>query len=60
MIGVGSSPIDMAFSNGSEFLYSLNGGTNTITGYRTMEDDSLQPVETESGIPARSNGLAAR
>ena len=60
MTGVGSSPIDMVFSNGSEFLYSLNGGTNTITGYRTMEDGSLQPVETEGGIPAGSNGLAAR
>jgi 6-phosphogluconolactonase (cycloisomerase 2 family) len=58
--GAGSSPIDMAVSNNSQYLYALSGGTNTITAFRINNGHGgLSSIETESGIPAGTVGLAA-
>jgi 6-phosphogluconolactonase (cycloisomerase 2 family) len=58
--GMGSSPIDLALTRDGRFLYALNGGSNTITGYRVRANGSLAPVELMAGLPAGTNGLAAR
>ncbi len=58
--GAGSKPIDMALSRGSRFLYSLNSGNGTISGFRVNANGSLSPVPALSGIPAGANGLVAQ
>ena len=56
----GSAPTDMALSNNSRFLYVRNGGNGTISGFRLNADGSLTPVSTVSGLPAGTQGIAAR
>ncbi len=51
--------IDMALSENSKFLYSLNAGVNTIEGFRVNQDGSLTSI-TNVSIPAGSDGLASR
>ena len=58
--GSGSKPIDLALSRDSRFLYSLNSGNGTLSGFRISANGSLQALPTVSGIPAGANGLAAR
>jgi 6-phosphogluconolactonase len=60
-LGAGSTPIDMALSNNSRFLYVLNAGAHTIGIFRVnIENGGLTPLGAVSGIPAGANGLAAR
>ena len=50
----------MALSKNSKFLYNLNSGSHTITGFRVnVIDGSLTPVTTVGGLPVGANGLAA-
>ncbi len=58
--GSGSTPTDMAFSNNSRFLYVRNGGNGTISGFRVGADGSLSPVTNIGGLPAGTQGIAAR
>ncbi len=58
--GDGSKPIDMAISNNSQFLYCLNSGNQTISVFRINNGHgNLYPIQTVSGLPAGSAGLAA-
>jgi 6-phosphogluconolactonase len=54
-----AGPIDAALSRNSKFLYVLNGGGNSIDGFRVGGDGDLTSVQTVSGLPAGANGLAA-
>ncbi len=58
--GAGSTPTDMDLSNNGQFLYIRNGGNGTISGFHVEADGSLTPVTTVSGLPAGSQGIAAR
>jgi 6-phosphogluconolactonase (cycloisomerase 2 family) len=58
--GAGSRPIDMALSVNSRYLYTLNGGNNTISAFRVGRNGSLHPLPGVSSLPATANGLAAR
>jgi 6-phosphogluconolactonase len=58
--GPGSAPTDMALSPGSRFLYVRTGGNGTVTGFRVEANGSLTPIGTAGGVPASSQGLAAR
>lgn len=58
--GDGSSPIDMALSRDGRFLYTLNAGTGTISAFHARADGGLVPLGETTGLPAGSNGLAAR
>jgi len=58
--GAGSHPVDLAQSNDGRFLYSLNNGNGTITGFRVEHDGSLQPVTVVNGIATSGAGLAGR
>ncbi len=58
--GSGSAPTDMALSNNSRFLYVRNGGDGTVKGFRIGADGSLTPITTVSGLPAGTQGIAAR
>ena len=58
--GAGSSPIDMALSRNGRFLFALNSGTGTLAAFGVRANGSLAPRRGLTGIPAGSNGLAAR
>ena len=58
--GDGSHPVDMAQSRDGRFLYSLNNGNGTITGFGVKPDGSLIPATVVNGIPTSAAGLAGR
>jgi len=59
MTGAGSSPLDMAVSNNSQYLYVVSKGTNTISVFRIDNGHGgLTAVETINGLPASVVGLA--
>jgi 6-phosphogluconolactonase len=59
--GNGSGPLDMAFSSNGRYLYSLNGGNNTISAFRVKGGGGLITIdEAAAVVPAGANGLAAR
>jgi 6-phosphogluconolactonase (cycloisomerase 2 family) len=56
----GAGPIDMAVSNDSQYLYSLNAGDQTISVFRIDNGQGgLSPVQTVSGLTMGGAGLAA-
>lgn len=58
--GTGSSPIDMAVSNNSQYLYTLSHGTNTISVFRIDNGHGgLTSVQTVTGFSDGTVGLAA-
>jgi 6-phosphogluconolactonase (cycloisomerase 2 family) len=60
--GPGSAPLDMALSNNSRFLYTLNSGNGTIGGFRVKSSGQLIPLPVPiqaTGLPEGVNGLAA-
>jgi 6-phosphogluconolactonase (cycloisomerase 2 family) len=50
----------MALSGNDRFLYALNSGDGTISGFRVNADGSLKSQAGTGGLPAAANGLAAR
>jgi 6-phosphogluconolactonase len=56
----GAGPIDMALTNNSGFLYALNSGDGSISAFRVKANGALVPLAGIAGLPASSNGLAAR
>jgi 6-phosphogluconolactonase (cycloisomerase 2 family) len=61
-VGTGTNPADLALSNNSAFLFSLNPGTNTISTFRVDANGTLTPFgQTPTSLPAGSfHGLAAQ
>ena len=58
--GKESGPIDMVLSNDGRYLFTLNGGNNTIGAFEVHVDGKLSRLPRVRGIPAGANGLAAR
>ena len=58
--GSGSAPIDVVITDSGRYLYNLNSGTHTIGAFRIQSDGSLTRLPFVGGLPAGSNGLAAR
>jgi 6-phosphogluconolactonase (cycloisomerase 2 family) len=58
--GADSNPADMALSRGGQFLYSVNTGAGTITGFFVAPNGRLIPLSSVSGLPASAYGLAGR
>lgn len=56
--GTASGPADAALSAGSRFLFTLNNGNRTITGFQVGPDGTLTSVSTLQ-VPAAFNGLTA-
>lgn len=56
--GTASGPADAALSRGSRFIFTLNNGNRTITGFQVGPDGTLTSVSTLQ-VPAVFNGLAA-
>jgi 6-phosphogluconolactonase (cycloisomerase 2 family) len=56
----GSKPGDSAVTVDGHFLYVLNGGDGSISGYHTNEDGTLTGISTATGIPLGAAGLVAR
>jgi 6-phosphogluconolactonase len=61
-LGMGTSPIDMALSVNSKYLYCLNSGTHTISSLRVNGDGSLTPINLSevTGLPSGTSGLLAK
>jgi len=58
--GQGSTPTDLALSENSRFLFSLNPGSGTIAGWRIRSDGRLTFTGAVAGIPASATGIVAR
>jgi 6-phosphogluconolactonase (cycloisomerase 2 family) len=60
--GDGTGPLDMALSVNGQYLYTLNGGNETISAFRVNGKGSLTLIAADAavGLPDGSNGLAAR
>jgi 6-phosphogluconolactonase len=56
----GMGPIDAALSNNSKYLYVLNSGSHTIGAYAVANNGSLTALQTVTGLPIGTNGLAAK
>ena len=56
----GPAPIDMALSRASRFLYSLNSGDGSISGFRVEADGDLAAIGRAAGLPSSSTGLVAK
>jgi 6-phosphogluconolactonase (cycloisomerase 2 family) len=54
---VDTPTLDLAFGEGNNYLYVLNG--NNITGFAVYEDGGLYQVTTVTGLPDSTTGLAA-
>jgi 6-phosphogluconolactonase len=61
-LGAGTSPIDMALSNNSRYLYCLNSGTHTISALRVNYNGSLTSLNLSAvtGLPAGTAGILAK
>jgi 6-phosphogluconolactonase (cycloisomerase 2 family) len=53
------APLDLAISEGSQFLYALSNGAHRIDAFRVNGDGSLTAVGSPPGIPVGAAGLAA-
>jgi 6-phosphogluconolactonase (cycloisomerase 2 family) len=58
-VGAGTTPTDIALSQGSRFLYTRNGGTQSIGAFLVRNDGSLERLTGATGLPSTANGLAA-
>ena len=58
--GAGTAPIDVALSDGSQFLYVRDGVKGMVDGFRVGSDGSLTHIGSAGGVPAGAQGLAAR
>lgn len=58
--GNGSTPTDLALSADSRFLYVRDGGADSVSAFRVESNGSLVSIGSVSGIPAGSQGIAAR
>jgi 6-phosphogluconolactonase (cycloisomerase 2 family) len=57
----GITPIDVAMSHNSQYLYTLAVGSHEISGFGVRQSDgSLSPLAAAGGLPASAVGLAAR
>jgi 6-phosphogluconolactonase (cycloisomerase 2 family) len=58
--GSGTVPLDAAITTNSEFLYVLDDGSGTVSSFRIESDGSLTALAGAAGLPAGSQGIAAR
>jgi 6-phosphogluconolactonase (cycloisomerase 2 family) len=60
LTGIGSHPTDMVQSRDGGFLYSLNNGNGTISGFHVQPNGALHALSVVNGIPTSAAGLAGR
>lgn len=58
--GKDSGPLDMGFSNDGRFLYTLNGGSDTIGAFAVKAKGGLASLNSHTSVPSSANGLAVR
>jgi 6-phosphogluconolactonase (cycloisomerase 2 family) len=58
--GNGSTPIDVVITQNGKYLYNLNSGTHTISGFRIQADGSLAPLPFAIDAPVTASGLVSR
>jgi 6-phosphogluconolactonase len=60
IFGENNSPLDMALSDGHEFLYVLNGASDLVVGFTIGSNGALSEIAAGSPVPMTSLGLVAR
>lgn len=58
--GAKSSPVDIALTRESRFLYSVNAGAGTLIGWRVQADGQLISLQQVLRLPLGATGLVAR
>ena len=58
--GKGSGPLDMVVSSDGRNLYTLNGASDQIGGFRLKADGGLASIKPNVDVPATALGLAIR
>jgi 6-phosphogluconolactonase len=58
--GMDSSPIDMALSNNSRFLYVHAGGSQAVVSFRVNKDRTVTMIDSDGGLPLGAQGIAAK
>jgi 6-phosphogluconolactonase len=58
--GAGSSPIDMALSVNSRFLYVLENGSHTVSAWQVGKGGTLEPIGEFGMLPPGAQGIAAK
>jgi len=57
----GCTPIDVAMSRNSQFLYALTAGSHAISAFGVRQNDgSLSTTQGAGGLPVGTVGLAAQ
>lgn len=59
-INTGATPMDLDLSDDGQFLYVLNAGDDTISGYSVAADGSLTVSNGIGGLPVNSVGIVVR
>ncbi|RPI17393.1 MAG: 3-carboxymuconate cyclase [Ignavibacteriae bacterium] len=61
-VGMNTMPIDMALSNDSKYLYSLNSGNHTISVFSVNNNGSLTAVNLNAitGVAVGTTGIVAK
>jgi 6-phosphogluconolactonase (cycloisomerase 2 family) len=57
--GAGSTPIDMALTHDSRYLYALGAGNGSLSAFRVARDGALAVQAGAGGLPPGTVGLAA-
>lgn len=60
VLGAGSRPLDLGFSQDSRYLYALAAGTQSVSAFRVESDGGLAALGAAGGLPASAVGLVAR
>lgn len=55
----GMGPLDIVVASNNYHVYTLNMGSNSITGFKRKPLGGLEHIETANGLPAGATGLAA-
>jgi len=58
--GAGTFPIDMALSVNNKFLYVLENGSHTVSGWTIGKGGSLTPIGKFGALPSGAQGIAAK
>ena len=56
----GAGATDVAITENSQFLYSLNGGAHTITGFGVSQSNGSLDANGAVSVPTGAVGLAAK
>lgn len=58
--GTGGTPIDMALSNNSRYLYVNDNAQHMVHSFAVNKDGTLTPIDNDGGLPFGVQGIVAK